>query len=90
MFAEGRRHRSKHFTFVFAPGPGCARLGLAVGRRASPRAVIRNRIKRIARESFRSSSPAPFDVVVIARPGMERVSREQLRAELDAGFEALR
>jgi len=90
VFAEGRRHRSPHFTFVFAPGPGRPRLGLAVGRRASPRAVVRNRIKRIARESFRLSSPAHFDVVVVARPGLERVPRTELRAELDAGFGALK
>lgn len=90
VFAQGRRYRTRHFTFVYAPAPGSPRLGLAVGRRASPRAVVRNRIKRIARESFRHSHLSAFDVVVIARPGLEGVSRETLRGEFDATFRGLK
>jgi ribonuclease P protein component len=47
---------------------GAARLGLVVSRRAAPRAVQRNRIKRYIRESFRHHKPLlrGLDVVVLA------------------------
>lgn len=46
-----------------------ARLGLAVSRRTSKRAVDRNRIKRVIRESFRQHRRQlrGLDVVVISR-----------------------
>ncbi|HEC12366.1 MAG TPA: ribonuclease P protein component [Acidiferrobacteraceae bacterium] len=47
-----------------------ARLGLAVSRKVSPRAVVRNRIKRLIRESFRQSKQklGGLDIVIVARP----------------------
>lgn len=51
-----------------------ARLGVIVGRRVAPRAVARNRYKRVLRESFRRQAAAlpAMDVVVrIARPTSE-------------------
>jgi ribonuclease P protein component len=48
------------------------RLGLAVSRKTARRAVDRNRIKRIVRESFRSTqaqwTDQPIDFVVVAKP----------------------
>ncbi len=46
------------------------RLGLAVSRKVSPRAVARNRIKRVIRESFRQSKQKlnGLDIVIVARP----------------------
>lgn len=42
-----------------------ARLGLIVGKRMLPRAVDRNRAKRVIRESFRQASGLPaMDIVV--------------------------
>ncbi len=47
------------------------RLGLVVSKRVSVKAVERNRIKRLIRESFRLTQGelGPLDVVVIARTG---------------------
>ena len=47
-----------------------ARLGMAVSRKVDPRAVGRNRIKRILRENFRHHRRAmrPGDIVVVLRP----------------------
>ena len=60
------------------------RLGLAVSRKVSPRAVCRNRIKRQVRESFRHHMHkfASLDLVVIAKPPAARAESSQLRAEL--------
>lgn len=66
-----------------------ARLGLAVSRRVAPRAVDRNRLRRLARESFRQLELAPLDYVVMAR--REAVSAENpvLRSSLDRHFTRL-
>lgn len=61
-----------------------ARLGLAISRRVSKRAVRRNRIKRIARDSFRHARlllPA-FDILLIARSGADLEDNASLRGEL--------
>ena len=67
---------------------GCARLGLAVSRRVSKRAVDRNRIKRVARESFRvvRTRLQAFDVLLVARQQAANAASEALRADLDAAW----
>lgn len=57
------------------------RLGLAVARRVVPRAVVRHRLKRQIRESFRHHVErlGGLDVVVIARPGVEKMESRRLR-----------
>ncbi len=65
---------------------GAARLGMTVPKRIVKRAVARNRIKRIIRESFRAhrASLPPMDVVVgIRRAVGEGPDRKQLRESLD-------
>jgi ribonuclease P protein component len=65
---------------------GHARLGLAISKRVSKRAVERNRIKRLARESFRRirhELPA-VDMVLMAREQATTLPGADLLAELDA------
>lgn len=54
------------------------RLGLVVSRKVSPRAVVRNRVKRSIRESFRKKSRVltGYDVVVIASHDAARAPLE--------------
>jgi ribonuclease P protein component len=64
---------------------GHARLGLAISKRVSKRAVERNRIKRLLRESFRRirhQLPA-VDLMVMAREQASGVPGSQLLAEID-------
>jgi ribonuclease P protein component len=64
---------------------GHARLGLAISKRVSKRAVERNRIKRLLRESFRRvrhQLPA-VDLMVMAREQAAGVPGAQLLAEID-------
>ncbi|HET8898915.1 MAG TPA: ribonuclease P protein component, partial [Rhodanobacteraceae bacterium] len=63
---------------------GGARLGLAVSRKVSKRAVDRNRIKRVVRESFRHHHAAlpARDILVVARTEAVAASNADLRAEL--------
>ena len=70
---------------------GCARLGLAISKRVSKRAVERNRIKRLVRETFsrvRHRLPS-IDLMVMAREQAAGVAGAQLLAELDALWEKL-
>lgn len=81
-----RRVSTRHFSAeVAASEHGRARLGLAVSRRASKSAVRRNRIKRIARDSFRRHCgllPA-VDILVIARSSAVLEDNPTLHAEFE-------
>ena len=68
-----------------------ARLGLAIARRRVRRAVDRNRIKRLARESFRYHRQLleGLDVVVMARDGAGARSNAELRTALHAHWQRL-
>ena len=59
-----------------------ARLGLAVSRKVDPRAVGRNRIKRILRDVFRHRriDLASGAYVVVARPAARQTDANTLRA----------
>jgi ribonuclease P protein component len=67
------------------------RLGLIVSSRVARRAVVRNRIKRIIRESFRMQQTKinGWDVVVIARPGVVKQSNQALFASLEGHWKKL-
>lgn len=63
-----------------------ARLGLAISRKAAARAVDRNRLRRLARESFRRLELAPLDFVVMARKEATAADNERIRTSLDRHF----
>jgi len=58
---------------------------MAVSRKVSTRAVVRNRIRRQIRESFRLTrlSLVAMDYVVLARPSAAELDRTQLRGALE-------
>jgi ribonuclease P protein component len=70
---------------------GRARLGLAVGIKAAGNAAQRNRLKRLARESFRHRQQdlPSVDVVVNARPGAARSDNAAIRASLAAHWDRI-
>ena len=86
VLKQGRRVQEKLLTLVVLPASsaGQARLGLAISARAVPLATGRNRIKRLARESFRASraSLPAVDVVLQARGGAAGASAAELRDTL--------
>ena len=70
VFKKGLKNHGKYFLVVYSKnGQDIPRLGIAVSRKVSPRAVIRNRIKRQIREAFRQNKSlvSGFDIVVIAK-----------------------
>lgn len=87
VFDHRTRMHTPHFACHVAPnGADGARLGLSVSRRVSKKAVQRNRIKRVIRESFRRHRPqlGGVDYVVVAKAEAAAQDSARLRAQLDA------
>jgi ribonuclease P protein component len=84
-FADSRRVSTRHFSLhLRLRDGGFCRLGMAVSRKVSPDAVVRNRIKRQVRESFRlryRELPAG-DCIVVARQGAGALDKVALRKDL--------
>ena len=83
VFEDARRVHHPAFTLHVAPPAETdagAKLGLAVSRKVDPRAVGRNRIKRVLREATRRLRPqlAGGDYVVVARAAARGASNAQL------------
>lgn len=82
---RGKRRYSPHFVVILAPAQGTrSRLGITVTRRFG-NAVIRNRMKRLVREFFRSHQGAlapAQDILVIPRAGAEALTSAQVGEEL--------
>jgi len=89
LLQQGRRLNGPYFSLIHLPGDAAgARLGLAVSRRVSPQAVVRNRIKRAVRECFRhrAATLPPVDVMVLVRPAAASLPPGELREALARAF----
>lgn len=82
-----------HFLFLakFTEQPN-SRLGIVVAKKKVRRAHERNRIKRLARESFRLNQPKfglDIDVVVMPKVGIETITNAELYQQLDFAWQKL-
>lgn len=84
VFDHRKASSNSLFRIHYAPAE-TPRLGLAVSKRVSPKAVIRNRIRRQIRESFRlrRDELAPCDYIVLAKPAAAAATPAELRMALD-------
>ena len=92
-FADSRRVSTRHFSLhLRLRDGGFCRLGMAVSRKVSPDAVVRNRIKRQVRESFRLryGELPPGDCIVVARHSAGALDKAALRVDLDLLWQRLR
>ena len=82
---KSKRISVRHFLAEFSPNEqATCRLGQAVSRRVSKRAVDRNRIKRLVRDSYRQvrlQLPA-IDILLIARTSAVQTPAATLREDL--------
>lgn len=94
VFGEGRRLSGTcfrlHVRLPLDGGP--TRLGVTVSKRVSKQAVVRNRLRRQAKECFRLSRALlhPGDYVLLARPEAAKADNAAVRAELLSLFERAR
>jgi ribonuclease P protein component len=84
VFSARRSCGNELFRVHYIPSDQ-ARLGMAVSRRVSKRAVDRNRIRRQIRETFRlwRDRLAPMDYVVVVRSAARDADRRVLRDKLE-------
>jgi len=92
VFKHNKRLTNQHWIVLghrAKQSPG--RLGLAIAKKRAKRAVDRNRLKRIARESFRQQRDRlqGFDVVVMNKDKAASASSLELRRSLDTIWDEL-
>ncbi|MEM0515716.1 ribonuclease P protein component [Pseudoalteromonas sp. YIC-827] len=86
IFNEPARAATSLFTLLAKPNSlDHARLGLTVAKKNVKQANQRNRIKRIARESFRlhQHKLENIDIVLMVKRGIDELSNEEIRKDLD-------
>jgi ribonuclease P protein component len=86
VFQDNFRISDDCFTILVARKKGrCARLGFAIARKQLKRAVDRNRVKRLVRESFRKKlEDLPnHDVVVMVRFKILNLSNAEIFSRLN-------
>jgi ribonuclease P protein component len=83
---RGAKIYCKHFLLLASPSPtGESRLAIAVTTKLEKRAVGRNLIKRRIREIFRqnrASFVSSYDILVVARRGVQECSYDDYRREI--------
>lgn len=90
MFERGVRRDAHFLQLIAAPAaqdPG--RVGYVIGRKAMPRSVDRNRLRRRLRESVRATRPEieRFDIILRVR---QRVRRVDIALAVDESRRLLR
>jgi ribonuclease P protein component len=86
VFQQATRSGDRFFTVLWreSTNPG-ARIGFAIAKKQIALAVSRNRVRRLARESFRhqrDSFPG-VDIVLLAKTAAGKASNEQLCESLE-------
>ena len=79
----------KYFTFFVSPTPlSSSKLGVITSKKNFPTAVARNRLKRIARESFRlhCSTIVNISLLVMFNKSAALATNHEIFPELDKAF----
>jgi ribonuclease P protein component len=90
VFKKGKRIQMLGVScYHMANQSGFARLGVIAAKKQIPSAVDRNRLRRIARESFRLAPLPAVDIVLFMHRSVLRLSKTELRETLDQLWEKL-
>lgn len=92
VFKRNRRLANRHWTLLACSRQGQpARLGLAIAKKRARHATVRNRLKRVARESFRCRQAGleGLDIVVMNNAPAAAANKAELRRSLDTLWQQL-
>jgi len=92
VFKKPIRSSDRLLTILAVPNDNShARLGLAISKKNAKRAVDRNRIKRLIRESFRlhMHQMPDIDLVVMAKPVTKNADNQQILQSLQQHWNRL-
>jgi len=81
VFKQSKKLHTPEFSvYLRQNGLESARLGLAVSKKTAKKAVTRNKIKRIIRESFRlrKGQMRGLDIIIVAKPNASLISKAKL------------
>lgn len=83
VFAQAKKLATPEFVVLHRINAlGDARLGLAISKRLVPKAHDRNRIKRLIRETFRTTQLPAVDVIFLAKHGLAEKENKTIIAGL--------
>ena len=86
VFANAQRFGNYSFTLLARENKlAHPRLGLAISKKCAKRAVDRNRIKRIIRESFRiNQHKLPcVDIIAMCKTSAVKLDKQEVRKQID-------
>lgn len=86
VFQNNLRVKDDCITLVLGKTSGTSsRLGMAIAKKQVKRAVDRNRLKRLLRESFRKriKNLPPVDIVIMVRHNILSLSNQEIYARLE-------
>jgi len=92
VFNAPIKYRAPYFILFVRRNEGLgARLGVVITKRRFKHAVVRNRIRRLIRESFRHYSPelCDIDIIVLAKEQMKSQTNAYLYRELNQHWQKL-
>ncbi|MEE9444364.1 MAG: ribonuclease P protein component [Cocleimonas sp.] len=85
VFSKAERFGNYSFTVLARPNDmDHARLGLAISKKCAKRAVDRNRIKRLFRESFRLNQHKlpSVDIIAMCKPSAIKLTNHEMHEQI--------
>ena len=92
VFSKSRRISCPEFLFIYAPSDcSRSRLGFAVAKKQVKKAVDRNRLKRLVRESYRKhqSKLPDIDLVFMVRKSILELDNKTIHLKLEETWHRL-
>ena len=93
VFAKAQRFGNHSFTVLVRKNElDHPRLGMAISKKNAKRAVDRNRIKRIFRESFRINQHKlpSVDIIAMSKPSALKLDKLEMRKQIDKQWHFIR